>query len=91
MGRRWVFLLSIHLYYYTPETIKNILSQTGFKTLKIRMHWQTLEFGYILFRMQAYVGGLAKLAGRIVSAFGIQHWQIPYWMGQSLVIAEKVD
>jgi 2-polyprenyl-3-methyl-5-hydroxy-6-metoxy-1,4-benzoquinol methylase len=91
MGRRWVFLLSIHLYYYTPETIKNILGQTGFKTLKIRMHWQTLEFGYILFRMQAYVGGLAKLAGRIVSAFGIQHWQIPYWMGQSLVIAEKVD
>lgn len=89
MGRRWVFLLSIHLYYYTVDTIKDILNQTGFTTLKTKNHWQTLELGYILFRMEAYVGGLATFGGKVVKALGMAHWQIPYWMGQRLVIAEK--
>lgn len=89
MGRRWVFLLSIHLYYFTVETIKQMLSKSGFVMIKRRRHWQSLELGYILFRMQAYVGGLAKLGGKIVNALHLQHLQFPYWMGQVLVLAEK--
>ncbi len=89
MGRRWVFLLSIHLYYFTVDTIRQMLSQTGFKLVKRRRHWQSLELGYILFRMQAYIAGLAKLGGKIVKGLRLEHLQIPYWMGQVLVLAEK--
>jgi len=89
MGRRWVFLLSIHLYYFTVDTIRQMLSQTGFKLVKRRRHWQSLELGYILFRMQAYIAGLAKLGGKIVKGLRMEHLQIPYWMGQVLVLAEK--
>lgn len=89
MGRRWVFLLSVHLYYFTVETIKVMLAQTGFKLLKKRRHWQSLELGYILFRMQAYVPGLAKFGGKLVEAIGLKNLQFPYWMGQVLVLAEK--
>lgn len=89
MGRRWVFLLSIHLYYFTVDTIRQMLSQTGFKLVKRRRHWQSLELGYILFRMQAYTAGLAKLGGKIVKGLRLEHLQIPYWMGQVLVLAEK--
>ena len=89
MGRRWVFLLSIHLYYFTVQTLREMLKKTGFKMLLSRPHWQTLELGYILFRMEAYVRPLARLGGRIVKALGLQHLQIPYWMGQTLAIAEK--
>lgn len=90
MGRRWVFLLSVHLYYFTSETLKVMLGQVGFRQLARRMHWQTLELGYILFRMEAYLGGLARLLGRIVKALRLSTLQIPYWMGQMLVIAEKI-
>lgn len=89
MGRRWVFLLSIHLHYFTVDTIRQMLSQTGFKLVKRRRHWQSLELGYILFRMQAYIAGLAKLGGKIVKGLRLEHLQIPYWMGQVLVLAEK--
>lgn len=89
MGRKWVFLLSIHLYYYTVHTIKDILGQTGFKVVKNQAHWQTLEFGYILFRMKAYVGGLATFAEKVIKGIGLGGLQIPYWMGQMLVIAQK--
>ncbi len=91
MGRRWVFLLSIHLYYFTPQTIKDILQKTGFKVLRRRRHWQTLEFGYILYRMKAYAPPLANLGLKIVKALRMEHWQIPYWVGQTLVLAEKMN
>lgn len=90
MGRRWVFLLSVHLYYFTSQTLKAILSEVGFRQIARRTHWQTLDLGYILFRMEAYFGGLARLLGRIVKALRLSTLQIPYWMGQMLIIAEKV-
>lgn len=89
MGRRWVFLLSIHLYYFTVETLGTMLSIIGFKMIKRRRHWQSLELGYILFRMEAYLSGVAKVGGKLVKALRLEHLQIPYWMGQVLVLAEK--
>lgn len=89
MGRRWVFLLSVHLYYFTVPTLTKMLNELDFKILRIQRHWQTLELGYILFRMEAYLGSVARFLGRLVRRIGMSRWQIPYWMGQVLVISEK--
>lgn len=89
MGRRWVFLLSVHLYYFTTHTLTKMLNDLGFRVLKVRRHWQTLELGYILYRMEAYLRPVARGFGRLVKRLGLSHVQIPYWMGQVLVIAEK--
>jgi 2-polyprenyl-3-methyl-5-hydroxy-6-metoxy-1,4-benzoquinol methylase len=91
MGRKWVFLLSVHLYYFTNETIRKILENTGFDIVKEKKHWQILELGYIFFRMKAYVGGLAEMGGKVVKALGMERTQIPYWMGQALTIAKKIE
>jgi 2-polyprenyl-3-methyl-5-hydroxy-6-metoxy-1,4-benzoquinol methylase len=88
MGRKWVFLLSVHLYYFTLGTIREMLKKTGFDIVREKKHWQILELGYILFRMQAYVSGPAKLGSKIIKAIGMEKAQIPYWMGQALVIAK---
>ncbi|MCW5875577.1 MAG: class I SAM-dependent methyltransferase [Anaerolineales bacterium] len=89
MGRRWVFLLSVHLYYFTKPTLARMLAEMGLKMLTSRPHWQTLELGYVLFRMEAYLRPVAKAAGWLVKRLGLAHLQIPYWMGQVLVLAEK--
>lgn len=89
MGRRWVFLLSVHLYYFTTETVKRMLAETDFEVRKIHAHWQSLELGYILFRMKPYVSWLCRLATAIVNGLRMQHVQIPYWMGQVLVLAQR--
>lgn len=91
MGRRWVFLLSVHLYYFTTQTLGAMLEKFGFRVLAHRRHWQTLELGYILFRMEAYLGPLARMTKRVVALMHMSHWQIPYWMGQMLVIAQKEE
>ena len=88
MGRKWVFLLSVHLYYFTPDTVRAILAETGFQVQRSKKHWQSLELGYILFRMGPYIPWLSKFGTRLVEALRIQHLQIPYWMGQVLVYSQ---
>ena len=89
MGRRWVFLLSVHLYYFTTRTLSEMLKRLGFRVVEIRRHWQTLELGYILFRMEAYLRPIGRPLGWLAKRLRLSHLQIPYWMGQMLVIAEK--
>ena len=89
MGRKWVFLLSVHLYYFTGITLGQMLGEVGFRIRSRRPHWQTLELGYIIFRMEAYAKPLAHSLQKLTKALGLSIFQFPYWMGQMLVIAEK--
>jgi ubiquinone/menaquinone biosynthesis C-methylase UbiE len=89
MGRSWVFLLDVHLYYFTRTTITKLLENAGFDVVTVRPHYQRLSLGYILRRATAYVGGPAQMAERIVATARLSELQLPYWMGQTLVIARK--
>ncbi|OLC58707.1 MAG: hypothetical protein AUH85_00285 [Chloroflexi bacterium 13_1_40CM_4_68_4] len=68
MGRRWVFLLSVHLYYFTFASLSRMLESTGFSVVRRSAHWQRLEVGYVFQRMEAYVPVLPSIAGRVARA-----------------------
>jgi 2-polyprenyl-3-methyl-5-hydroxy-6-metoxy-1,4-benzoquinol methylase len=89
MGRSWVFLLDVHLYYFTRGTIRKLLEDASFEIVHIRPHFQRLALGYVLRRATPYAGAPARLAERVVRSLGMAEWQVPYWMGQTLVIARK--
>ena len=91
MGRKWVFLLSIHLYYFTLETMQKMLELTGFQMVKHQRHWQSLLLGYIFFRMKPYISWASRLGMKVASALHVQNAPVPYWMGQVLVLACHVD
>lgn len=89
MGRRWIFYLSVHLYYFTPKTLTKMLENEGFKPLIFKNHWQTLELGYLLFRLHTYNKILSKIGCYLVKKLGISRLPIYYWLGQTLCIARK--
>lgn len=89
MGRRWVFLLSVHLYYFDRRTIRKMLEATGFTPLKLCPHIQTLELGYILERMKPYIAWASALGSRVAKILHLERLEIPYWVGQTLVIARR--
>ena len=89
MGRSWVFLLDVHLYYFTRATIRKLLEDAGFEIVRIRPHFQRLALGYVLCRAMPYAGAPARVAERLFRVMGIAEWRVPYWMGQTLVIARK--
>jgi 2-polyprenyl-3-methyl-5-hydroxy-6-metoxy-1,4-benzoquinol methylase len=89
MGSSWVFLLDVHLYYFTRATVRALLENAGFELVRVQPHYQRLALGYILRRAAAYIGAPARIAGRMVAAAGMSEVQAPYWMGQTLVMARK--
>ena len=88
LGRRWPFLLSVHLVYYTPKTIRKQLTLAGFKVIDLRRHWQTLEFAYVLNRAGHYFR-VFHWFEKGVTACGLGKLPVTYWIGQTRVIAKK--
>jgi len=89
MRGKWVFLLTVHYYYFTKKTLSKLMLNSGFKVLLIKPHFQTLELDYILYRSIKYIGIFAKIFRKVVSLIGLNKLNVPYWVGQSLIIAKK--
>lgn len=90
-GRRWLFLTSVHLYYFTRETMRRMLESAGFSVETVRAHFQRLELDYILFRGSLLSEGLSKAARAVVRPLGLGSAQVPYWLGQTFVVARRTD
>ena len=89
MKSKWIFLLSIHLYYFTPKTIRAMLRNTGYKTVLIKPHFQRLSLGYLVYRTEAYSKFLHKIGKKLVNTLKMDNLQVPYWLGQTFVLARK--
>jgi SAM-dependent methyltransferase len=88
LGRRWPFLLSVHLLYYTRTTMRRQLEQAGFSVLNMQPHWQALKLGYVLHRAAAWVKPAGWLVP-VVKGLGLANLPFTYNVGQTLVIARK--
>ncbi len=89
MGRRWVFLLTVHLYYFTPASMRDLLVRCGFEPVRFQPHLQTLELGYVARRAAPYLGPLGGLFTGSVRLLGLEHLPFHYWVGQTMVVARK--
>ncbi len=90
LGRKWPFLLSVHLFYYTRQTIRRQLWKHNFQVVRMTRHWQTLELGYVLERATQYFS-FFHFVGKIVEKIGWSSFPIKYWIGQTRVVAKKCD
>ena len=89
LGRRWPFLSSVHLYYFTRDTITRLLERHGFGVLMMRPHVQRLELDYLLSRAAIVSVWLSRLARTVARWLGLSRVQAPYWLGQTFVAARR--
>jgi SAM-dependent methyltransferase len=87
--RRYWFIESCQLYYFSLKTIRRLLSECGFKVLEIRRHIKILKWPYLVTRLQS-IHPVLKCFGRLGRIPFLRHWKIPFYTGQMLVIARKV-
>lgn len=89
MGRRWLFLTSVHLSYFDRQTIRRMLEKIGYSVETVRPHVQRLELDYILFR-GSVVSRMLSTAGRAIARLlRIGRFEVPYWLGQTFVIGRR--
>jgi len=89
MGRKWPFLSSVHLYYFTRLTMRQALDRAGFVAREFRPHYQVLKLGYIVERGRVVSPWLSRAGCRVVETLGVSDREVPYWLGQTFVVAER--
>jgi 2-polyprenyl-3-methyl-5-hydroxy-6-metoxy-1,4-benzoquinol methylase len=88
MGKRWPFWLSVHLLYYTPETMKAQLRRTGFEPLWFASGWPSLPVGYVARRAVPYFKPAAILPP-VLDFLRLSKLPVTYNMGQTLVVSRR--
>jgi 2-polyprenyl-3-methyl-5-hydroxy-6-metoxy-1,4-benzoquinol methylase len=88
-GRNYWFIISVHLYYFVPKTIKLLLEDAGFEVVEDAPHFQWLEFGYLIHRLGAYLPKASKWMGALSKTLKTDNTLIPYFAAQTRVIARK--
>ena len=89
-GSRWWFLLSNHLYYFTPITMRKYLEKAGFRVERSAMHWQTLPLGYLAKISGIYSPGLSRFAQKAFTTLRMENIPVPYYAAQTNVTAVKL-
>ncbi|MBK5299275.1 MAG: class I SAM-dependent methyltransferase [Vicinamibacteria bacterium] len=89
LGRRWPFLSSVHLYYFTRETMKRLLERHGFEVIEMRAHFQRLEVNYLLSRGAGISRRLSRASRAVARLLGLCNREVPYWIGQTFVAARR--
>lgn len=86
IGRRYWWILSVHLHHFNRATIKDICARSGFSVFNFQQYWQTLEFGYLEQMAVHYKIPLASLIAKLTPGF-IQRVPIPYYASQTTALA----
>jgi 2-polyprenyl-3-methyl-5-hydroxy-6-metoxy-1,4-benzoquinol methylase len=91
LGRKWPFLSSVHLYYFTRHTMRSFLERHGFQVVEVRPHVQRLQLDYVLTRGAAVSPGISRWSRGVVRLLGLSNRQTPYWIGQTFVAARRLS
>ena len=81
MGRRWPWLMAMHIYYFTPRTLGSLAEKAGLRVITSRAEGRYLRLGYIATR----IAGINRVAGRLAAsglrALGLRERAIPLNFG----------
>ncbi len=86
LRRKWWFLLSVHLFYFTRTTIRRLLETQGFEILSIERYYPTLQLGYLSQRLEVY-SKIGCALSKLFALLRIDGWNIPYYASQTIVYA----
>jgi 2-polyprenyl-3-methyl-5-hydroxy-6-metoxy-1,4-benzoquinol methylase len=85
-GKRFWWILSVHLHHFTRKSMTDICGRTGFEAFHFQRYWQVLEFGYLENMAVHYKIPLTKLITYLTPKF-IQRIPIPYYASQTTALA----
>lgn len=85
-GRRFWWILSVHLHHFTRKTTAEICNRCGFEAFYFQRYWQILQFGYLEDMAIHYKIPLSDFLKKVTPEF-IQKIPIPYYASQTTTLA----
>lgn len=91
LGKRWPWLMDMHIYYFDPRTIEQMLKKTGFRIIHSCNYTHVITLDYLLLKLENMSVWGAGILGKILGAIGAKNIRIPVSFGDiKLFVAEKL-
>jgi 2-polyprenyl-3-methyl-5-hydroxy-6-metoxy-1,4-benzoquinol methylase len=88
-GKRWPWLMRMHLFYFTRDTMIKTLEAAGFECVHLSGYTHIVSIGYIIHKLSSYSAGLAKLLGSIAKLLRLQDTQVPINFGDFMTVISR--
>ncbi len=92
MGRRWPWLMEMHLYYFSRRTLTTLMEKAGFQVLTIKPQGRYLRLGYLATRVAAFSQSLGSTLEWLFDRLPLSERAIPVNLGDLVTIyAQKPE
>lgn len=88
MRKNWFYILNIHLFYFSKETLLPIFRSSGLNLLKRKNYVLRNTLSYFVEKALNYIK-LPKKFAEVIKNSKLSNVKIKYWLGQSLFICQK--
>jgi len=86
MGRRWPWLMDMHLYYFSQKSLAQMLRRIGFEVIWSGAQGRYLSLGYLTTRLGALSRPLGRLSSSVVGALGLHSVAMPVNFGDLFTV-----
>jgi 2-polyprenyl-3-methyl-5-hydroxy-6-metoxy-1,4-benzoquinol methylase len=88
LGRRWPWLMDMHLYYFDRSTIRVLLEQAGFRVEHIGYYTHVVSADYLLQKAAAALPRVRPIAQALSSAVP-ERWRVAVNLGDNMHVAAR--
>jgi SAM-dependent methyltransferase len=91
LGRRWPWLMEMHLFYYSRCTMTRILETVGFEVVDVKPYCHHVSLRYFFLKLCALLGPSADAHARILARLLPERPYVPFRFGDiKLFVCRKV-
>lgn len=91
LGPRWVLLLREHLWYFSPETMGQLLQKTGFVLRAVQPNFVRFSWANIATRLGQYPGWLGRAGRALAQRPALRNLSLTFPIGEMQVAAQVAD
>lgn len=81
MGKRWPWLMAMHVHYFSKRTLQQMLEQVGYEVITIKPEGRYLRLGYVATRVAGFHAGFGRIANTLIQRLGLAKVAIPLNFG----------
>ena len=86
MGNRWPWLMEMHLYYFTRQTLTKLMEKAGFQVLSVKAEGRYLRLGYLATRVAALSMTLGQSLQWLFDRLHLAERAVPINLGDLVTI-----
>lgn len=86
LGSRWPWLMDMHLYYFSRQTLAEMIRKSGFDITWSGTQGRYLRLGYVSSRLAGFNNHLGNISSTLISRLGLTQAAIPINFGDLFTI-----